>query len=177
MYTNEIDILEILDNNEDISQREIAKLSGFSLGKVNILLKKFANKGFVKIEKLNSKNLQYILTPKGFTHLTKKTYKYMKDSYKAVNLLVTKIKKLSVKKKLEGKDFFIYGEKDEIYNIIVNTLNELDVNYMSIHNIDKANFSSNKKFIVLYWNPEYIKEVKKVEKYNKNGEFKNVLTL
>lgn len=101
----------------------------------------------------------------------------MKDSYQAVNLLIAKIKKLSIKKRLEEKEFFIYGEKDEIYTIIVNTLNKLDVNYMSIHKIDKTNFSTDKQFLVLYWNPEYIEEVKKVKKYNDNVEFKNVLIL
>ena len=177
MYNSEIDILQILENNEDISQRELAKLSGFSLGKVNILLKRFAKEGLVKIEKLNSKNLRYILTPKGMTHLTKKTLNYMKKSYQAVNILVTKIKKLSLKKKFEGKNFFIYGDKDEIYNIIINTLDELEVEYVSIHNIDKTNFTSDEKFIVLYWNPDYIKKIKQVKKHNKNVEFKNVLTL
>ena len=177
MDSSEIDILEILDNHEEISQREIAKLSGFSLGKVNILLKKFANKGFVNIEKLNSKRLKYILTPKGFAHLSKKTLGYIKRSYKAVNLLITKIKKLSLKKKYEGKDFFIYGDKDEIYNIITNTLNELEVEFMSIHSVDKTNFTREKEFIVLYWNPEYIEEIKQAKEYNENVEFQNVLTL
>lgn len=177
MYNSEIDILQILDNNGDISQREIAKLSGFSLGKVNILLKKFTKEGLVRIEKLNSKNLRYILTPKGMTKLTKKTLNYMKKSYKAVNILITKIKKLSLKKKFEGKNFFIYGDKDEIYKIIINTLKELEVDYVSIHDIDKANFSSDEKFIVLYWNPDYIENIKKVKSHNENVEFKNVLTL
>jgi DNA-binding MarR family transcriptional regulator len=175
--STEIDILEILDNHEEISQREISKLSGFSLGKVNILLKKFANKGFVKIEKLNSKNLRYILTPKGFSHLTKKTLGYIKRSYKAVNLLITKVKKLSLKKKYEGKDFFIYGDRDEIYSIITNTLDELDVDFMSIHSVDKTNFAKDKQFIVLYWNPDYIEDIKQAKNYNDNVEFQNILTL
>lgn len=177
MYNSEIDILQILDNNEDISQREIARLSGFSLGKVNILLKKFAKKGFVKIEKLNSKNLRYILTPKGMSHLTSKTLKYMKNSYQAVNYLITKVKKLSLKKKFEGKNFFIYGDKDEIHEIIIVTLNQLGVDYISIHDIDKANFTSDENFIVLYWNPDYIEKIKKAKEYNENVEFRNVLTL
>ena len=177
MYNSEIDILQILDENKDISQREIARLSGFSLGKVNILLKRFAKEGFVKIEKLNSKNLRYMLTPEGMTHLTRKTLNYMKNSYQAVNYLITKVKKLSLKKKFEGKNFLIYGDKDEIHDIIIVTLKQLDVDYVSIHDIDKTNFSSDENFIVLYWNPDYIEKIKKTKEYNENVEFKNVLTL
>ena len=174
---SESDILKILDNNEDLSQREIAKLSGFSLGKVNILLKKFAKKGFIKIENLDSNKLKYILTPKGITHLTKKSLSYMINSYKAINLLISKIKKLSLKKKYEGKEIFIYGEQDEIFEIIVSTLKQLDVEYYNIHDIDKTNFNEDNNFIVLFWNPDYIQKVKKVKKYNENVEFKNVLML
>ena len=177
MDSSEIDILEILENNEDLSQREIAKLSGFSLGKVNLLLKKFTKKGFIKVENLDSKKLKYILTPTGLSHLTRKTLSYIRRSYNALNVLIAKIKKLSLKKKYEGKEFFIYGDKDEIYDIIVSTLNDLNVNYMSIHSIDKATFNSNDKFIVLYWNPDYIKDIKRSDEYNDNVEFTNVLTL
>ena len=101
----------------------------------------------------------------------------MINSYNAINLLIAKIKKLSLKKKYEGKEFFIYGEKDEIYDIIVTTLNQLKVNYFSIHDIDKTNFNKNDQFLVLFWNPDYIKKVKKVKKYNDNVEFINVLML
>ena len=174
---SESDILKILDNNDELSQREIAKLSGFSLGKVNILLKKFAKKGFIKIENLDSNKLRYILTPKGISHLTKKSLSYMINSYKAVNLLISKIKKLSLKKKYEGKEIFIYGEQDEIYDIIISTLKGLNVEYYNIHDIDKTSFNEENKFIVLYWNPNYIEKVKKVKKHNDNVEFKNVLML
>jgi len=175
--SSEIDILEILDNNKDLSQREIARLSGFSLGKVNLLLKKFTKKGFITVENLNSKKLKYILTPKGISHLTRKTLSYIKRSYNALNVLVAKLKKLCLKKKYEGKEFFIYGEQDEIYEIIVSTLKDLNVDYVSIHDIDKASFTSNEKFIVLYWNPEYVEDIKRTKRYNENVEFANVLTL
>ena len=144
---------------------------------MNLLLKKFTKKGFIKVENLDSKKLKYILTPKGISHLTSKTLSYIKRSYNALNVLVAKIKKLSLKKKYEGKEFFIYGDQDEIYDIIVSTLNELNVNYMSIHDIDKASFNSNEQFIVLYWNPDYVEDIKRTKEYNDNVEFANVLTL
>ncbi len=177
MDSSEIDILEILDDNEDLSQREIARLSGFSLGKVNLLLKKFTKKGFIKVENLDSKKLKYILTPKGISHLTRKTLSYIRRSYNALNVLIAKIKKLCLKKKYEGKEFFIYGDQDEIYDIIVSTLNGLNVDYVSIHDIDKATFNSNEQFIVLYLNPDYVEEIKRTKEYNENVEFANVLTL
>ena len=66
MQDVEVLILEELEKNSDITQRELSEKTGLSLGMVNLLLKKFIKKGFVKLERLNSKSFRYILTPEGF---------------------------------------------------------------------------------------------------------------
>ncbi|MFW6274035.1 MAG: winged helix-turn-helix transcriptional regulator, partial [Halanaerobium sp.] len=72
------DVLQILDKEDSPSQRQIAEETGFSLGLVNILIKKAVKKGFIKIEKLNSRNIKYILTPAGIKEKTDKTIDYIK---------------------------------------------------------------------------------------------------
>jgi|SRR6056297_173921 len=177
MNSSKKDLLEILETNEDLSQREIARLSDFSLGKVNLLIKEYVKKGMIEVKKLNAKKMKYILTPKGMTYLTRKTLNYLKRSYNEISLLNYKISNLIMLKNDENKEFFIYGKKDEIYNIVVKVLREIDLSYTTIHNIDKANFDPNQQFIILYWNPEYISNVEESSKYNKNIEFVNILSL
>ena len=65
--TDELDILKIVADNPEISQRKIAEKTGISLGQVNFLLKKFAKKGLIKIEGQTTKSLKYNLTPKGLS--------------------------------------------------------------------------------------------------------------
>ena len=74
-----LDLLHIIENKSNLSQRQIAKEIGFSLGKVNYCLKALIDIGFIKINNFNTSNQKlkytYILTPKGARHkviITKK---------------------------------------------------------------------------------------------------------
>ena len=62
-------LLKELEKEEKQSQRELAKVLGFSLGKLNFVLKALIVKGLVKMEKFahSEQKIQYryILTPYG----------------------------------------------------------------------------------------------------------------
>jgi EPS-associated MarR family transcriptional regulator len=62
-------LLKELEKAERKSQRELAKVLGFSLGKLNFVLKALIAKGLVKMENFahNEQKMQYryILTPEG----------------------------------------------------------------------------------------------------------------
>jgi len=75
-------ILEALKKNPNISQRDLAKELGYSLGKVNYLLEALFNRGLVKMDnfiKSNNKiGYMYILTPKGILEKAKITKRFLK---------------------------------------------------------------------------------------------------
>ena len=82
---NKEDFLKILreiHNKPNVSQRELANVLKFSLGKLNYCLKSLRNKGLLKIKnfKKNKKKINYIylLTPKGMTQKTKLTINFLK---------------------------------------------------------------------------------------------------
>lgn len=75
-------ILEALKKNPNISQRDLAKELGYSLGKVNYLLEALFNRGLVKMNnfiKSNNKiGYMYILTPKGILEKAEITKRFLK---------------------------------------------------------------------------------------------------
>jgi DNA-binding MarR family transcriptional regulator len=148
------DVLKILDREDSPSQREIAKQTGFSVGLVNTLIKKCAKKGLVKIERLNSRNIKYILTPEGIKEKTRKTIDYIKRSYQAIQQLQNRVTELALKHSSEGKEIYIYNEEnDEIYELVINTLDKLNIDYNILSNKkERNNFS--KEIIVYYWTAE-----------------------
>ncbi|MDC7222667.1 MAG: winged helix-turn-helix transcriptional regulator [Spirochaetales bacterium] len=78
-------ILEQLSQNkEPVKQRELAQIAGLSLGMTNGLLKRMADKGFLLMERVNSRNIKYILTAEGRKELNRRTHKYMKRTIKNV---------------------------------------------------------------------------------------------
>lgn len=86
---NKNDYFEILRKvtvKPNISQRELAKKLGFSLGKLNYCLKSLKKKGLIKIKNFrnnpNKLNYAYLITPKGISEKTKLTINFMKIKMK-----------------------------------------------------------------------------------------------
>ena len=92
------DILRKLNRNSKISQRELAKDLGFSLGELNYCLKALNEKGLIKIKNFtnnqNKINYIYILTPKGISKKTQLTINFMKRKLKEYDELKSEIKNI-----------------------------------------------------------------------------------
>ena len=75
-------ILRKIGKKSELSQREMAKALGLSLGKLNYCLKELQKKGLIKMRnfKNNKKKINYfyILTPKGLTSKTILAINFMK---------------------------------------------------------------------------------------------------
>jgi len=75
-------ILNEIENESGITQRQLSSKLGYSLGKVNYLLKGLAEKGHVKLVNFkNNKNkiaYMYILTPSGIIEKIHITREYLK---------------------------------------------------------------------------------------------------
>ena len=94
---DEFNILRKIQNNPEVSQRELARDLGFSLGKINYCLLALKNKGLIKIDNFkknkNKLNYFYILTPKGLVEKTNLTLKFMKLKMQEFDELQNELKK------------------------------------------------------------------------------------
>ena len=84
-------ILRELDSCSEHTQRTLSKSLGYSLGKVNFLLKKLTAKGFIKFENFvkseNKIKYRYVLTPHGLKERYKITKKFLvrkENEYKKI---------------------------------------------------------------------------------------------
>ena len=94
---DEFNILRKIQNNPEVSQRELARDLGFSLGKINYCLLALKNKDLKKIDNFkknkNKLNYFYILTPKGLVEKTNLTLKFMKLKMQEFDELQNELKK------------------------------------------------------------------------------------
>ena len=92
---DQFNILRKIQNKSSVTQREMARELGFSLGKLNYCLKALKAKGLIKIKNFkrnpNKLNYAYILTPKGVTEKTKLTINFMKRKMKEYDELKKEI--------------------------------------------------------------------------------------
>jgi len=92
-------LLKVLSQNSNISQRDMAKRMGISLGKVNYCLSELAKKGLIKVNRFKSaKNkipYSYILTPRGLEEKTKLTAAFLKRKLSEYEEIKRQIKELA----------------------------------------------------------------------------------
>lgn len=88
-------IFKLVEANPEISQRELARELGISLGKVNYCLKALIEKGLLKAGNFrNSKNKMayvYKLTPKGIEEKTNVTVRFFKQKMTEYEALKSEI--------------------------------------------------------------------------------------
>ncbi|MBU2317998.1 MAG: MarR family EPS-associated transcriptional regulator, partial [Gammaproteobacteria bacterium] len=87
-----------LQQDPDISQRELAKRLDISLGKANFCLKALIEKGLIKAENFkNSTNKMgylYLLTPKGIEEKVSLTQRFLQRKLKEHEVLEKEIEQL-----------------------------------------------------------------------------------
>lgn len=97
-------ILKQLEANPEMSQRDMAKELGISLGKANFCIQALIEKGFIKANNFrNSQNkiaYMYYLTPKGIEAKASITLQFLKYKMAEYQALKTEIEHLQHEAKL-----------------------------------------------------------------------------
>lgn len=92
-------LLKLIEAEPHLSQREIAKKMGVSLGKTNYCLKALIDKGFIKFQNFynNKKKSAYIylLTPQGIEEKAEVTYRFLQrkiNEYENIKVEIESLK-------------------------------------------------------------------------------------
>lgn len=93
-------IMCILQENSDLTQRELAEMLGMSVGGLNYCLNALIDKGFVKMANFSkSKNkfkYVYLLTPQGITEKVALTSQFLKRKMQEYDALKAEIEALKI---------------------------------------------------------------------------------
>ena len=105
-----LNILRLINNEKKVSQRTISKQLGYSIGKVNYILKKLKKSGLVKFNNLkiniSSKstkrkiNYLYVLTPKGIEEKIFQTKQFLGMASKEYDKLKKELEKIKNEKNI-----------------------------------------------------------------------------
>jgi EPS-associated MarR family transcriptional regulator len=93
-------LLKLLEPNPKLSQRDVARHLGISLGKANYCLKALIDKGWVKAANFkNSRNkaaYMYLLTPRGIEEKTRVTTEFLQIKMREYEALKDEIDQIRV---------------------------------------------------------------------------------
>lgn len=133
-------LLNEIEKNENITQRELSKKTQLSLGSVNILLNKMARNGLIKIKQIPMNRVVYMLTPAGISEKVKKTSSYIKIHYNYINNTVKNLKIVLTNLQEKEENLLILLENDEISELVELAVSELQSkqNIVIINELDKT---------------------------------------
>ena len=102
-------VMRILQENPDLTQRELAEKLGISVGGLNYCLKALMEKGLVKMKNFaNSKNkfgYVYVLTPTGIAEKSAITHRFLQrkmDEYEALKAEIEALRSEVNKERSQG---------------------------------------------------------------------------
>ena len=97
-------LLRYLEEKPDVTQRELAKVLGVSLGKANYCLQALISKGLVKARNFkNSANKRaylYVLTPKGMEAKVRISVRFLRQKKEEYETLKSEIEQLKAELKI-----------------------------------------------------------------------------
>lgn len=92
------DLLYLLEEDPGMSQREIARRLGFSLGRTNYCLRGLVGKGWIKLSTFASSSHKsryvYVLTPKGISYRAGMATAFLKRKRAEYEVLKAQIERL-----------------------------------------------------------------------------------
>ena len=110
-------MMEALEGGDQITQRELARVTGLNLKKVNYCLRKLLEKGHVKFQRArknpDKRAYLYILTPAGLKAKSQLTYGFLKFTLDSYNRMEDKLRWCLMEMARAGVErVVLYGASD-----------------------------------------------------------------
>ena len=100
--------LRVLEKHPELSQRQLAKALGISLGKTHYILNSLIDVGLVKVDNFrrsdNKLGYAYLLTPRGFVEKAKVTKRFLSRKQREYKALERQIADLTKEVESMGSD-------------------------------------------------------------------------
>jgi DNA-binding MarR family transcriptional regulator len=134
-------ILNVLSENDSLTQRDISNRLGIALGLVNSYIKNLVKKGYLTVIAIPSKRYVYYLTPKGFAEKTRLTYDLLQDYTRIYREARKNLKNLFDEIHRDGARKIVFAGSDEVAEIAYITLQESNIELSGV--VDMENQGTN----------------------------------
>jgi DNA-binding MarR family transcriptional regulator len=122
----ELELLQELEKNPIISQRELSHKFGIALGVTNACLKRMGRRGWIRITGFNHHKIGYYLTPKGFAEKAKLT----------LHLVSWTVQHYSALKDIIGKKFLEMQDRGVERIVFYGMSDEMEVAYVTLQGVN-----------------------------------------
>ena len=135
---NEFRLIQAISRRPTHTQRSLSRNIGLSLGTTNLLIRRLARKGLIKIHQLDWKRTQYLLTLKGAVEKTRKSYAYAHYTLRIFGQIQENIASVLHLEHGKGRRTFHVVAQDELSELISRAISGM--------NLDGASFVFHRAF-------------------------------
>ncbi|MBU1142738.1 MAG: winged helix-turn-helix transcriptional regulator [Firmicutes bacterium] len=137
-------ILDLIEKNKNITQREISKTIGIAVSMVNDYLDDYEKKGLIKRKKHSSKTVEYFVTKNGKERIKVLNIGYLKASQNLYSSAKENIEQFLRQVEKNGfKNILLYGA-GEVAEILLHTIQSsktISINALAIIDDDSTKLS------------------------------------
>ena len=127
-----LQIMEHIEQNSAITQRELAGKLNISVGMTNIFLKRIIRKGFFKIKTIPRNRLVYLFTPQGMIEKSRLTLEYLRYSLGLFANLKHHIREKLQQLEREGINKVVFDGVGEVSEISYLFLQETHITLVAV---------------------------------------------
>jgi len=99
---HELNLLEQIEDDPDVSQATLASQLGVAVGTVNWYLKRLIAKGYVKVKRAQRRKLRYIITPEGLAFRAHLAINYIETSMRLYRKTRQRVRELLIQARQAG---------------------------------------------------------------------------
>ena len=129
-------LMDVLETEEQVTQRELSRRTGLNLKKVNYCLHKLLDKGHVKFQRVvhnpDKRAYLYVLTPAGLRAKSRLTYSFLSYTLNFYNQIEDRFRKCFAEMARFGvKKILLYGASDAT-KIVLSLAHDEDIQVVAI---------------------------------------------
>ena len=114
-------LIREISRNPEATQRHLSESLGLSLGTTNLLIRRLARKGLLKVTQLDWKRTRYLLTLEGALEKSRKAYHYTVYTLRIFRQLQENIEKVLNKEHASGRRDFVFVADHELLELLRET--------------------------------------------------------
>ena len=114
------------------TQRELAKRIGIALGLTNLMLRRLAKKGFIKVSGTKRSRISYLITPPGILEKSRLTYEFIQYSLQLYSRVRHFLREQLARVANEGPRRILLCGTSELAEIAFLTMHEMGMELVSV---------------------------------------------
>jgi len=128
----DLHLLNEVANTPDITQRALSRRIGVALGLTNLMLRRLAKKGYIKITGTKRSRIRYLITPQGILEKSRLTYEFIQYSLQLYGRVRRSLREQLASLGQTGRRRILLCGTGELAEIAFLTIREMGLEFVGV---------------------------------------------